>query len=94
MSTGQSDCRDRTELEGRYTNYFEVGYNEHEFVFDFGQFYREGSAAQMHTRLITTTVHMKALLAMLQDAVKRHQGDYPEGGQAPEGGQPAEGGHE
>ncbi len=56
-------------LEGRYANYFKVGYNAYEFVLDFGQFYAEGEAAQFHTRIITSPVFARALATTLIDSL-------------------------
>ena len=35
--------------EGKYANYFAVGYNAHEFIFDFGQDYSGNDQAELHT---------------------------------------------
>jgi hypothetical protein len=42
-------------LEGKYANYFKVGYNAFEFVIDFGQCYSDDEEAQLHTRIITSS---------------------------------------
>jgi hypothetical protein len=41
-------------LEGKYANYFAVGYSAHEFIFDFGQNYSENDQAKLHTRIVTS----------------------------------------
>ncbi len=38
------EFREGGSLEGRYANYFKVGYNAFEFLLDFGQFYPEAKA--------------------------------------------------
>lgn len=63
-------------LEARYTNYFEVGHNAFEFIFDFGQYHPENSEARMHTRIVTGPVYAKLLADLLRDAVKRFEGEH------------------
>lgn len=63
-------------LEARYTNYFEVGHNAFEFIFDFGQYHPENSDARMHTRIVTAPVYAKLLADLLQDAVKRFEKEH------------------
>jgi hypothetical protein len=46
--------RGSKKLEGRYANYFKVGHNAFEFVFDFGQYYPEIDEAELYTRIITS----------------------------------------
>ena len=40
-------------IEGRYANYFKVGYNAFEFVLDFGQYYPETEKAELEKELVT-----------------------------------------
>lgn len=61
--------KDVEQIEGRYANYFEVGHNAFEFLFDFGQFYPKNQRAQIHTRIITNPVYAKALLETLQESI-------------------------
>ena len=60
-------------ISGRYANYFEVGQNAAEFVLDFGQSYAENERAHIHTRIITSPLHAKALLHILQESIERHE---------------------
>jgi hypothetical protein len=62
-------------LEARYTNYFEVGHNAFEFIFDFGQYHPEDAAARMHSRIVTGPVYAKLLATLLQDAVQRFENE-------------------
>ncbi len=39
--------------EGRYANYFKVGYNAYELIIDFGQGYPP-AAEHVHTRIVTS----------------------------------------
>ncbi len=61
------------DLEGRYANYFKIGYNAFEFLLDFGQLYNEGEKAQFHTRIIISPVYAKTLLRLLQDSIEQHE---------------------
>jgi hypothetical protein len=67
---------------GRYANYFKVGHNAFEFLFDFGQTYGHGASAPLHTRIITTPVYAKSLLGLLQESIDLYEqlfGAIPEG---------------
>lgn len=63
-------------LEGRYANYFEVGHNAFEFIFDFGQYHPENEDAHMHTRIVTGPVYAKLLAELLKDAVDRFESEH------------------
>ena len=78
MFFSQNLLRQRTEkLEGRYANYFKVGYNEFEFVIDFGQFYHDDEEdMRMHTRIITSPAYMKALLEILGKSIEEYERAY------------------
>lgn len=60
-------------LEARYANYFEVGHNAFEFIFDFGQYHPEDEGARMHSRIVTGPVYAKLLAELLRDAVRRFE---------------------
>ncbi|MGB7947058.1 MAG: DUF3467 domain-containing protein [Candidatus Binatia bacterium] len=72
-----SDERKEPEINGdpngRYANYFTVGHNAFEFVFDFGQLHAEGRPAPSHTRIITTPVYAKSLLGLLQESIHQYE---------------------
>ena len=68
-------ARPRT-LEARYCNYFEIGHNAFEFIFDFGQYHPEDSAAHMHSRIVTGPVYAKLLAGLLQDTLKRFEDEH------------------
>jgi hypothetical protein len=67
-----TSCR----LEGRYANYFAVGYNEHEFVIDFGQSYFDSDSPELCTRIVTGPAYAKALLKTLQDSIATFETTY------------------
>jgi len=60
-------------LEGKYANYFAVGYNAHEFIFDFGQNYSENDPAELHTRIVTGTTYAKALFDLLHQSLAEYE---------------------
>jgi hypothetical protein len=63
--------RGSKKLEGRYANYFKVGHNAFEFVFDFGQYYPEIDEAELYTRIITSPRYAKELLSTLQESIEK-----------------------
>lgn len=76
MNHSHSECGDShktDQLEGRYANYFKIGYNAVEFLLDFGQLYPEGKEAGLHTRIITSPIYAKALLELLRESINRHE---------------------
>jgi hypothetical protein len=60
-------------LEGKYANYFAVGYNAHEFIFDFGQNYSENDQAELHTRIITSPSYAQALFELLHQSIAEYE---------------------
>jgi hypothetical protein len=67
------DCGDTHNLEGKYANYFKVGHNALEFLLDFGQFYPESEEEQLHTRIVTNPVYVKAFLETLRESIDRYE---------------------
>lgn len=59
--------------EGRYVNFFRVGFNPSEFVIDVGQFYAEGAEARMHTRLVTSPAYALELMRLLERSLDDFQ---------------------
>ena len=62
--------------EGRYANHFAVGYNQCEFIFDFGQSYSESDQAELYSRIITSPLYAKAFLKMLRQTVEEFEAAY------------------
>ena len=60
-------------IEGRYANYFEIGFTASELLLDFGQMDPQTEAVLIHTRIVTTPPCGKALLAMLADAMRKYE---------------------
>ena len=73
MNDESAGFRDPDQPEGRYANYFEVGHNAVEFVFDFGQFYSEGGRARVHTRIVTSPSYAKAFLETLRESIAHYE---------------------
>jgi len=63
-------------LEGRYANYFKIGYNAFEFVIEFGQYYSENEEAELYSRIITSPTYAKELLRILADSVSQYKKKY------------------
>ncbi len=73
MSDEHKTSQDRNTLEGRYANYFEVGYNAFAFIFDFGQLYAAGEEPKIHTRIVTSPVYAKAFLETLGNTFDQYE---------------------
>jgi Protein of unknown function (DUF3467) len=71
MKNKSGPPQDICHLEGRYANYFEVGYNAFEFLLDFGQHY-PGKACP-HTRIITTPSYARVLLETLKESIEKYE---------------------
>lgn len=69
----ESPSGDGEDLQGRYANYFVVGHNAVEFLFDFGQFYLGRDRGRLHTRIVTSPIYAKALLAILRESIDRYE---------------------
>jgi hypothetical protein len=67
---------DAGKLEGRYANYFKVGYNAFEFVIEFSQFYPESEEAELCARIITPPIYAKTLLKTLRESIDRYDRLY------------------
>jgi hypothetical protein len=73
MASNNDASRKDKMLEGKYANYFAVGYNAHEFIFDFGQNYSENDQAELHTRIITSPAYAKALFELLHQSIAEYK---------------------
>jgi hypothetical protein len=62
--------------EGKYANYFEVGYNRFEFYVDFGQFDPQSEKVQMHTRIVTGPAYAKMMGETLSSSVQSFEGEH------------------
>lgn len=91
MGDESKDPQNTAQLEGRYANYFEVGHNAFEFVFDFGQLYAgESKEGRLHTRIVTAPVYANTLLKTLQGSIDRYEqtfGAIPEDSESSDKGE-------
>jgi hypothetical protein len=82
MSGEKKNLPDNGALNGRYSNYFKIGHNPFEFLFDFGQIYAGDAPAPLHTRIVTTPFYAKHLLALLRQSIAEYErlfGTIPDG---------------
>jgi uncharacterized protein DUF3467 len=61
------------EQEGKYTNYFKIGFNSFEFVLDLGQAYDDSVRALCHTRIVTSPAYAKALMQLLAESLTAYE---------------------
>jgi hypothetical protein len=59
--------------EGKYANYFEVGFNPFEFYVDFGQYDPQSEQVQMHTRIVTSPAYAKMMGETLTSSVESYE---------------------
>lgn len=60
-------------IEGKYSNYFEIGHNAFEFLIDFGQYYSGTEEAEHCVRIITSPFYAKALSETLCETLMRYE---------------------
>jgi hypothetical protein len=71
--------RENGVFEARYANHFQVGHNEFEFIFDFGQFHGGEGAPPVESgpvqiaRIVMAPPFAQALLNTLQRAIGDHE---------------------
>lgn len=76
MSDGRKESQGPNPIEGRYANYYKVGYNALEFLIDFGQYYPDNGGEQIHTRIIMSPVYGRALLETLRESILQYEQTY------------------
>lgn len=59
-------------IKGHYVNYFEVGHNAFEFVFDFSQFYPECEETELCARIIISPGCAKELFVILGESIEQY----------------------
>jgi len=67
---GSAQCG---EVEGKYANYFQVGFNAFEFLLDFGQLYYDGKQECYHTRIVTGPSYARELLKVLSTSLEQYE---------------------
>ena len=78
MACGDERADARPSPEGRYSNYFQVGFNPNEFVIDFGQDHGEGQT-MFHSRIILHPRNVPALITILAESVEAWQEKHKAG---------------
>jgi hypothetical protein len=73
MSEPEQHSRKGRTLQGRYTNYFEVGQNRYEFILDFGQFHPEIAGIKFHTRIVTNPNFAKILSTLIGKSIEQYE---------------------
>jgi hypothetical protein len=63
-------------LIGHYSNYFQIGHNAFEFVFDFGQYYEDAKQAEICLRIVTGPIFAKQFLKLLEQAVDQFEDSF------------------
>jgi hypothetical protein len=76
MDPEAHDAQDAGQIEGRYANYFQVGHNAVEFIFDFGQYFPDSEHPSLHTRIVTSPVYARALLQTLRRSVSQYEEQF------------------
>ena len=84
MSQKKIRCGQTDHFDGRYVNYFKIGYNTDVFVIDYFQYFPEslgvgkGQPVQSESklRLITSPPDAKLFMNSLRAAIKRYEAAY------------------
>jgi len=76
MAGERGDAQEQGRGEGRYANYFQVGHNAVEFIFDFGQFFPDSEQPHLHTRIVTSPVYARALLQTLRHSLAQYEEQF------------------
>src|SRR5262245_49057045 len=63
--------------EGRYANYFAMGFNSEEVLLDFGQVY--DTEAVFHTRIVTSPLYATQFSALLTQTLSEYADSYGPG---------------
>jgi hypothetical protein len=75
------ESTDRETPEVQYSNYFCVGENAYEFIFDFGQCDPSGKE-YVHTRIVSSPPHAREFYELFRAAITEHQQRYGTSGDA------------
>jgi len=76
MDDERKSGQTRNPLEGRYVNYFKIGYNAFELIIDCGQCYADDKEPQLHTRIITSPAYGKVLFEILRNSLEQYDKTY------------------
>lgn len=56
-----------------FSNHFSIGYNEEEFVIQFGLMYEGQLSPSVHTTVITTPGYARKLLSLLSESLAEYE---------------------
>jgi hypothetical protein len=73
MPDGAAHQQAASDKQGRYSNFFKIGYNAYEFLLDFGQSFGDEHADILHTRIITSPTYAKALSELLLESLQQYE---------------------
>lgn len=73
MAHGSEREDPKSQVEGRYANYLEVGHNRVEFWLVFGQLYSGSEVPYVHTHVITSPSYLKSMLRLLTQALEQYE---------------------
>jgi len=76
MNMDQNQAPADTKINSRYANYFKVGHNAFEFVFDFGQSQGESGDVAIHARIITAPAYAKAFMETLKESITEYEKEF------------------
>ena len=63
-------------IEGRYANYFKLGFDRDEFVLDFGQSFSEEVNPCYYVRIVTNPAYAEVLRQMLNKSLKEYEKQF------------------
>jgi len=64
-------------IESRYSNFLRVGYNQYEFLLEFGQLYGERAECVL-SRIVTTPAYAKEFAMLLVNSLDEYERKYSE----------------
>ena len=73
MDDERKSGQTRNPLEGRYVNYFKIGYNAFELIIDCGQCYADNEEPRLYTRIVMSPSYGKALLKTLRESLDEYE---------------------
>lgn len=73
MASNSDSSRKDNKIQGKYANYFAVGHNAYEFIFDFGQNYSENDQAELYTSIVTNPTHAKTLFELIHRSIAEYE---------------------
>jgi flagellum-specific peptidoglycan hydrolase FlgJ len=76
MSIHNDDAAKAAPPSRKYANYFQAGFNEFEFVIDFGEFYADQAEPVLHTGFITSPEYAQRLCDLLKNTLRDHRDQF------------------